>query len=163
MSLNTYLVLHVSSIFVLLGYTFYAFAAPAETRKRVLMITGVASLLILVTGFGMLHRLQLGFPGWAIVKLVCWLGLSAMAGLAFRRRAQADLFMIIAFVLAITAAAMVIVRPFYRPAPRHGRHALWRLDRRGRQGPGLRRLCRWGQGGAGASFRALCVAREQPL
>ena len=58
MSLNTYLVLHLSSIFVLLGYTFYAFAAPAETRKRVLMITGVATVLILVTGVGMLHRLH---------------------------------------------------------------------------------------------------------
>ncbi len=112
MSLNTYLVLHLSSIIVLLGYTFYAFAAPAETRKRVLMITGVATLLILVTGFGMLHRLQLGFPGWAIVKLVCWLGLSAMTGLAYRRRAKADLFMMITFALAITAVAMVFVRPF---------------------------------------------------
>ena len=112
MSLNTYLVLHLSSIIVLLGYTFYAFAAPTETRKRVMMITGVAALLILVTGFGMLHRLQLHFPGWAIVKLVCWAGLSAMGGLAYRRRAQADLFMLIAFALAITAVAMVYVRPF---------------------------------------------------
>ena len=112
MSLNTYLVLHISSIFVLLGYTFYAFAAPAETRKRVLMITGVAALLILVTGCGMLHRLKLGFPHWAMVKLVCWFGLSGMVSFAYRKRAQADLFMIIAFVLAITAAAMVIVRPF---------------------------------------------------
>ncbi len=53
-TLTTYLVLHLSSIIVLLGYTFYAFAAPAETRKRVLMITGTAALLVLVTGFGML-------------------------------------------------------------------------------------------------------------
>ena len=112
MSLNTYLVLHLSSIIVLLGYTFYAFAAPSETRKRVMMITGVATLLVLVSGFGMLHRLQLGFPGWAIVKLVCWLGLSAMGGFAYRRRAQADLFMLITFALAITAVAMVYVRPF---------------------------------------------------
>jgi hypothetical protein len=112
MSLNTYLVLHLSSVIVLLCYTFYAFAAPAETRRRVLMITGVAALLILVTGFGMLHRLKLGLPGWAIVKLVCWLGLSAMGGLAYKRRAKADLFMMIAFVLAITAVAMAVVRPF---------------------------------------------------
>jgi hypothetical protein len=112
MTLTTYLVLHLSSIIVLLGYTFYAFAAPAETRRRVLMITGVAALLILVTGFGMLHKQHLGFPGWAVVKLVCWLGLSGMAAVGYRRRAQADLFMIIAFALAITAVAMVLVRPF---------------------------------------------------
>jgi hypothetical protein len=111
-NLTTYLVIHLSSIIVLLGYTFYAFAAPAQTRKRVLMITGVASLLVLVTGFGMLHRLHLGFPGWAIVKAVCWLGLSMIAGIAYRRRAQADAYMIIAFVLAIIAVVMVYVRPF---------------------------------------------------
>jgi hypothetical protein len=112
MTLNTYLVLHLSSIFVLLGYTFYAFAAPAETRRRVLMITGVAALLVLLSGGAMLAKLHLGFPGWAIVKSVCWLGLAATSGIAYRRRAMADLFMVIAFVLAITAVAMVYVRPF---------------------------------------------------
>jgi hypothetical protein len=111
-SLNTYLVLHLSSIIVLLGYTFYAFAAPLETRKRVLMITGTAALLVLISGFGMLERLHLGFPGWIVVKLVCWLGLAAIAGIAYRRRQLADLIMIIAFVLAITAVTMVYVRPF---------------------------------------------------
>ena len=111
-SLTTYLVLHLSSIFVLLGYTFYAFAAPAETRRRVLMITGIAALLVIVSGFGMLARLHLGFPGWAIVKFVCLLGLASIAGIAYRRRAMADLFMMVAFVLAITAVAMVYIRPF---------------------------------------------------
>lgn len=112
MKLTTYHVLHLSSIIVLLGYTFYAFAAPAETRKRVVMITGVAALLTLITGFVMLGKLHLGFPGWIVVKLVCWLGLSVMVSFAYRRRAQADAFMIIALVLAITAVAMVFVRPF---------------------------------------------------
>ena len=32
MSLTTYLVLHLSSIIVLLGYTFYAFAAPSPDQ-----------------------------------------------------------------------------------------------------------------------------------
>ena len=112
MSLPTYHVLHLSSIIVLLGYTFYAFAAPAETRKRVAMITGVAALLTLISGFAMLGKLHLGFPGWVAVKLVCWLGLSVMVSFAYRKRAQADAFMLVALVLAITAVAMVFVRPF---------------------------------------------------
>lgn len=112
MSPSFYHILHLSSLIVLLGYTFYAFAAPTETRKRVLMITGVMSLLMVVSGVGLLHKLHLGFPAWAIVKLVCWLGLSAVAGIAYKRRAQGDLFMIIAFALAITAVAMVYVKPF---------------------------------------------------
>ena len=112
MSITTYLILHLSSIIVLLGYTFYAFAAPAQTKRRVLMITGVAALLVIVTGFGMLTRLHLGVSGWAIVKLVCSVGLTAVTGFAYRRRAQADMFMMIAFALAITAVAMVYLRPF---------------------------------------------------
>jgi hypothetical protein len=112
MSITTYLILHLSSVFVLLGYTFYAFAAPAETRKRVLMITGIAALLVIVSGFAMLGRLHLGVPGWAVVKLVCLVGLASISGIAYRKRAMADLFMIVAFVLAITAVAMVYVRPF---------------------------------------------------
>jgi hypothetical protein len=112
MTIHTYLVLHLSSVIVLLGYTFYAFAAPQETRRRVLMITGIAALLVVVSGFTMLHKLELGFPRWAMVKLVCWLGLGSMAAVAYRKRASADLYMIIAFVLAITAVAMVYVRPF---------------------------------------------------
>ena len=112
MSPTFYHILHVSSLLALLGYTFYAFAAPAETRKRVLMITGVTSLLMLVSGFGLLSKLHLGFPGWVIVKLVCWLGLSALAGMAYKRRAQAGVFMIVALVLAITAVVMVYLKPF---------------------------------------------------
>lgn len=112
MSPTFYHILHLGSLIVLLGYTFYGFAAPAETRKRVLMITGMMSLLMLVSGIGLLHKMHYGFPGWAIVKLVCWLGLSAVAGLAFKRREHANTIMVIAFVLAITAVAMVYVRPF---------------------------------------------------
>jgi hypothetical protein len=112
MSLTTLLVVHLSSIIVLLGYTFYAFAAPAETRKRVLMITGIATLVVLMTGGAMLGKLRLGFPGWALVKMACLIGLGCMAGIAYRKRAQADTYMLIAVVLAITAVAMVYVRPF---------------------------------------------------
>ena len=112
MSLTALLILHLASIIVLLGYTFYAFAAPAETRRRVLMITGIATVLVVMTGFAMLGKLRLGVPGWALVKLGCVLGLGVIGGIAYRMRALADVFMILAFVLAITAVAMVYVRPF---------------------------------------------------
>jgi hypothetical protein len=112
MSPTTYHIVHLSALLVLFGYTFYAFAAPAETKKRVMIITGIASLLALVGGFGLLAKLQLGFPGWIVVKLVCWLGLSALAGLGYRKRGQAGLFSVVAIVLAVTSVAMVYLRPF---------------------------------------------------
>lgn len=107
-----YYIVHVISVLVLTGYTFYAFAAPAETRKRVMMITGIASLLVLIGGFGLQAKLGYGFPGWLIVKLVCWLGLSALAGLGYRRRGSAGMFALIAVVLVIVAVVMVYVKPF---------------------------------------------------
>ena len=112
MNLNLYHFLHVAGLLMLVGGTFYAFAAPAETRRRVLVLTGVASLLMLASGFGLLAQMYAGhFYLWVVVKLVCWLGLSALAGLAYRRRERARLLMGIAAVLALTAVAMVYFKP----------------------------------------------------
>jgi hypothetical protein len=112
MSPTFYHILHVSALLVLFGYTFYAFAAPAESRKRVLIITGIASLVMLVAGFGLITKLRIGFPGWIIVKIVCWLGLSALTGLAYKRRAQANTLMLVTLALAITSVLMVYLKPF---------------------------------------------------
>lgn len=112
MSPTFYYILHLSSILVLTAYTFYAFAAAPETRKRVLMITGIASLLALIAGVGLLHKLGLGFPGWAIVKVVCWLGLSSLAGFGYRRRGAAGTLALVAIVLAVIAVTMVYTKPF---------------------------------------------------
>ena len=112
MSPNLYHFLHIAGLLMLVGGTFYAFAAPAETRKCVLIVTGVASLLMLASGFGLLAKMYGGhFYLWVIVKLVCWLGLAAFAGLAYRRRERAGLLMGIAAVLALTALAMAYFKP----------------------------------------------------
>ena len=111
--LNALHIVHVSSVLVLTGFTFFAFAGPAETRKRVLAITGVASLLVLLTGIR-LWQGHLGFvsSGWIFVKLACWLGLSALTGVAYRRRDLASVLMLVAMTLVVTAVAMVYLRPF---------------------------------------------------
>lgn len=111
--LTALLVLHVAAVLMLLAYTFFAFAAPPETRKRVLMISGIASLVVLLTGVRMWQGV-FGFHafGWIIVKVGCWLGLSALTGVAYRKRDQANMLMIVALALAITAVAMVYVKPF---------------------------------------------------
>ena len=104
---------HVLAAVVLIAYTFFAFAGPLETRRRVLAITGVASLLILLTGIRMWQGVY-GFAasGWIIVKLFCWLGLSALSGLAYKKRDKANTLMVVALVLIIIAVTMVYVRPF---------------------------------------------------
>lgn len=107
-----YSILHVISVLVLTGYTFYAFAAPPESKKKVMIITGVASLLALVGGFGLQAKLQVGWPGWFVVKMLCWLGLSALAGMGYRRRAEAGMLAIAAIVLVVIAVVVVYLKPF---------------------------------------------------
>jgi hypothetical protein len=113
MSPTVYYVIHVVSLLLLTGYTFYAFAAPAETRKKVLMITGIASLLMLISGFGLISKLYANnFTGWMIVKMVCWLGISGLAGVAYRRREKVKLFATLAVAFAFVAVLMVYTKPF---------------------------------------------------
>ena len=112
MSPTVYHILHVVSLLTLYGGTFYAFAAPAETRKSTLMITGIASLIMLISGFGLLAKLQLGFPVWVMVKLVCWLGLSALGGIGYRRRGAVGALKATALGLAAIAVVMVFTKPF---------------------------------------------------
>jgi Protein of unknown function (DUF1516). len=111
MSPTVYYILHVFSVLVLTGYTFYAFAAPAEKRKKVMMITGIASLVALIAGFGLLSKVYGNqFAPWVIVKIVCWLGLSALAGIGFRKREKAPVFMTVVLALAFVAIFAVYTK-----------------------------------------------------
>jgi chromate transport protein ChrA len=50
--------------------------------------------------------------GWLVVKVVCWLGLSALAGIGYRRRGKAGLLIAVALFLIVTAVTMVYLKPF---------------------------------------------------
>lgn len=106
-------VLHVAAVLILFSFTFYAFAAPVETRKRVLIWTGVANVLILLTGIRMWQALYAFQPlGWVIVKIVGWLAIAAFAGLAYRRREKAPLWIWLSIIIGVVAVVMVYARPF---------------------------------------------------
>ena len=109
-----YQLLHIFSLLVLTAHTFMAFGNPdPANRKRTMMITGIASLLMLVSGFAMLSLNKIPFAtGWVIVKLVCWLGLSALAGIAYRRAHLRGTLSLLALVLMLVAVTMVYFRPF---------------------------------------------------
>ncbi len=108
-----YHLLHVISAFLLTAYTFQAFANPDPARrKQTLMLTGILSLLMLTGGFGLVARLSYGWPGWVLVKVACWLGLSALAGIAFRKPEARGALTAIAIFLIALATYMVYDRPF---------------------------------------------------
>jgi hypothetical protein len=104
---------HGIAVFVLLAYSFFALAAPAETRKRVLMMTGIASLVALATGIRMwLGMFGFAAMGWIIVKLFCWLGLSALTGVAYRKRDKTGALTVVLLLLTSIAVVMVYYKPF---------------------------------------------------
>ena len=109
-----YLLLHILSLIVLTAHTFMVFANPApENRKRTMMITGIAALLMLGSGFGMaaIGHIPLS-SGWLIVKFFCWIGLSALAGLAYRKPHLRDKLSLTALILISVAVFMAIFKPF---------------------------------------------------
>lgn len=113
MSPTVYSFLHVSSVLLLVAFVFHALAAPRpENRKPILAITGILSLVAVVAGFGVLAKLYTGFPGWIWIKVVAWLGISLLAGFAFRRPAAARTLGLAAIVLVLAALWAVYFKPF---------------------------------------------------
>ena len=111
MNNQLFLLLHVTSVILLSGVTFAAFAAPqSENRRPSLMMSGVLSLLVFLTGFGILGGAP---PGWAMVQVVCWLVLSGLTGMAFRRTGRIPALRIVAVVVIAIAVAMVTYKPSF--------------------------------------------------
>jgi hypothetical protein len=110
--INLLHVVHVAAVVVLIAYTFLGFAGAPETRKRVLIMTGIASLLVLLTGIRMWQGMfGFGMAAWLIVKVVCWLGLSALTGVAYRKPDKVNALTVIVLALAVVALVMVYYRP----------------------------------------------------
>ena len=107
-----FLVVHVVTLFLLVGVTFAALVAPRpERRKFSLMWSGILSVVVFVTGFGLLGG-RMGFEGWVIVKLACWLALAVMVPLAFRQPENKTALSGVTIGAIALAVAMVIFRPF---------------------------------------------------
>jgi hypothetical protein len=106
-------VVHIVAALALFGSTFYAFGGPPETRKRLLMYSGLASLIVLLAGLRM-WQVQFNFAasGWIFVKMICWVGVSALTGLGYRRREKAGLFAVLALVFGAIAVIMAFYKPF---------------------------------------------------
>jgi hypothetical protein len=112
-----YPILHIAGILFLTGTVFAVFGgAPDSRRKLIMMVGGILSLLVLVSGFGLAARkldppYPAGLPLWLWVKVICWLWLSAVAGLAYRRRHLTPLWMGLTIGALLTALCMVFLKP----------------------------------------------------
>lgn len=115
MSATTYYILHVLSVIFLTAITFNAVANPKpEGRKKALMNSGILSLLVLVGGFGLVAKVYGNtWPHWAFVKIALWIGLSAMAGMAYRQPGKANLWGMLTLAFVTAAVFLVYLKPAF--------------------------------------------------
>jgi hypothetical protein len=111
MKIAIYQWLHVGAMVLLTAFIFQTFANPdPKNKRRTGIITGILALVALIGGFGLLTVMKTGFPWWIIVKLVCWFGLVAISGLAYRKPERIPVLTAVAIVLVLTAVATVYFR-----------------------------------------------------
>lgn len=122
LSLAVYKTIHYLGIFTLVTALVAALARasgrasgdpaiPDPWRGRLAAAHGVALLLVLLGGFGMLAKLGAGFPGWAMAKLGIWL---VAAGLiALRKSPSAAAWGVVMVpLLAVLAGVIAYTKPF---------------------------------------------------
>lgn len=117
-SYAAYKVVHYLGIFMMVTALAAAFARSAQGgteadpwKKRLSMVHGIAMFLVLLGGFGMLARLDAGFPGWIMAKLGIWVvfgGIMAARKSAFGS-ARA---LVLVPLLAVLAGWIAYAKPF---------------------------------------------------
>ena len=119
MTYDTYKLLHLVGLFTLflsLGGVFVHAASGGEKRhgaRGIAMLAhGVGALLVLLGGFGMLARLEVGgIPAWVHPKLAIWAILSAAVAIPYRRPALAKPVFLLLPLLGAAAAWIGIFHP----------------------------------------------------
>ncbi len=123
MSYEVYKVLHILGILTLLcalgGTAILSLLGATKdqpgARKLLMAMHGIALVLILVAGFGLMARKGIGhgggWPGWLYGKLAIWLVFGA--SIAFVRRAgdKATMWLVILPLLGGVAAWLAINQP----------------------------------------------------
>ena len=123
MSYQFYLILHLTGIFMLFsalgGMAVHAMnGGTKETnsaRKMLAIFHGVGLLFMLVSGFGLLARINgddMSLPPWIHIKLTIWLLLGSVVSLFYRKAEMSRWWYLLVLVLGIAAAATAVYKPF---------------------------------------------------
>lgn len=119
MSILFYKVLHIFGIllaFVALGgLTLRALRGESDerdnARKLIGATHGVALLVILISGFGLLAKLGVGFPVWVWLKISIWILVGALLVLIRRTPQYATVYWFGLPVLGAVAAYIALYKP----------------------------------------------------
>lgn len=106
----TYKIIHITGI-ALLALGTGGRLAGGEKRKAFAIAQGIGLLVMIVSGFGSLAKLGLGFPHFAIVKTALWVVI-AMLPLLFRKlKTPLIAEILIVLILVALMAYLGIVKP----------------------------------------------------
>ena len=84
MSYEIYKIIHIVSLFAFIPLLVLMFFL--EKNRLLQTLTGLLSVTVFVSGFGLMGKLHLmHFPLWIIIKIACWLLISALLPI-FRKR-----------------------------------------------------------------------------
>jgi len=110
MSYLTYKIIHLTGIAALfLGMG--GLLAGGNHRKVFAILQGIGLLCMLVSGFGLLARLQIGFPHFAILKTTLWLLMGALPVLFRRLKVPTLIAILIALGMVSLMAWIGINKP----------------------------------------------------
>jgi len=116
MSLPFYHIIHLIAVMALFAGVGAALGGADNpgVRKFGAVLRGVGLLLLLVTGFGLLAKLQLmkAMPVWVWLKLGIWLIAAVLPIFVRRKVLPATTAVFIALALGATAAWLGYLKPF---------------------------------------------------
>lgn len=119
LSYSVYKILHMIAIltlFLALGATAHhvIIGGKKETSARKLlgMTHGLALFFVLLSGFGLLARLKIGWPGWVFGKVAIWLFLGGVTVLFYKKPQKAKFLWFLLIGVAAIAAILAHLKPF---------------------------------------------------
>ena len=110
MDYTTYKIIHLVGI-AALAIGLGGMMAGGNNRKVFSILQGLALLVMLVSGFGLLARLHLGYPHFAIAKTVLWVVIGITPMFVRRFRVPLVAALIISLTLIGIMAWLGVVKP----------------------------------------------------
>lgn len=118
MSASFYQIVHILGVllvfFALGGATFHALSGSRDkvaAHKLAGITHGVALVLVLISGFGLLAKLNYGFDLWVWLKLTIWLVIGGAVALVRRMPQYAKLFWFALPLLGVVAYYLANFKP----------------------------------------------------
>jgi len=115
LSYTTYKIIHLLAIISLFLSIGALLTLPENKKKKNIMILhGLATLVLLVSGFGLIARLNLhSFPMWIYIKLAIWLLLAVLVPILISKKLNKKAIYFLVLASGFVSIYMAILKPMF--------------------------------------------------